>query len=210
MLRSLHPDNIVVLKSNPVYRVGDVVRATGMRWNHDRNEIMSNPMFRGSILHRYLVNMRWERDYDTLVESMLQVRSNNSLLTPLSNEAVIHLRTGDVIDNHRFLSRDFVKLVQQLPNWIRRITIVTAMHFGDFHQKQLFLYTHEKEERNRECIQALFEKLKNSSTAQLNLLSTSCTDQTIAYLSTAPIFLSDFGGFSYVCKQLRVHLYNLS
>lgn len=209
MLDVLDADNIVVLRSNPVYRIGDVVRRTGLRWKHDRNQILGRNEFKDSILHYYLSRKRFERDYRTLLEAMLLARANHSYLTPLSNEAVIHLRAGDVVDDPRFLSRDFIKIIKQLPATIMRITVVTAMHFGDFRAKQLFIYSHEKEQRNRNHLRTLFTAMRNNfSATQFNLLSTASADQSLTYISTAPFLIGDFGGFSDVCRRLRLQMFN--
>ena len=59
MLDELDADNIVVLRSNPVYRIGDVVRRTGLRWKHDRNQILGRNEFKDSIFSLINSSVRW-------------------------------------------------------------------------------------------------------------------------------------------------------
>jgi hypothetical protein len=48
----------------------------------------------------------------------------------------------------------------------------------------------------------------NFSATQFNLLSTASADQSLTYISTAPFLIGDFGGFSDVCRRLRLHMFN--
>ncbi len=61
-------NNIKILKDNSIYRINDVVYMFGEQWDVDREEILSNKRYEGTILRDYLETKRYELDFETLSE----------------------------------------------------------------------------------------------------------------------------------------------
>ena len=47
-------DQIKIFKSNPHYRLGDLLFCKGARWLHDKEVILNNTEYEGSLLRLYL------------------------------------------------------------------------------------------------------------------------------------------------------------
>lgn len=89
-------DSIVVLKSNPVYRISDVFFRKGNRWEQDRNTILTNDEYKNSILRDYLLNKKSEHDYISLRKIIDDHTERYNYPVPTTNDLVVHIRTGDV------------------------------------------------------------------------------------------------------------------
>lgn len=150
---------IKILPENSFYRVGDIFNGTGNpRWLSDRQEILSNPLYRGTILYRYLKGTEAadvisndffrdktgeavEKDYAFFKECVDYVGTQGNFEKPSSSELVIHVRLGDVFIEKHFRCRKRVRLLTERyhredffdnidMSSIDKVTVVTAMHFG--------------------------------------------------------------------------------
>merc|ERR1712190_162263 len=105
-------DNITVLESNQVYRVGNILLHDGARWKRDLIEIaesnMDNPhnnQWSNTLLHYYLNKIPSKLDNFTKPNRKIFRKSVKWFLantanvsSPTENEMVLHIRAGDVLE----------------------------------------------------------------------------------------------------------------
>lgn len=130
--------DIRIFKENKTYRVTDLILRKGVRWEEDRQTILSDKQYAGSILFKYLTKKRYENDLGTLQDIIHDHINVHNVEQPREDELVVHLRLGDVMDDYD--KRTYDNCLAMYKNFAARIplkklpvdraTIVTAMHFG--------------------------------------------------------------------------------
>jgi hypothetical protein len=96
---------IKIYKKNPVYRMGDIVNATGIRWANDRFTILSSPEYEGTILRLFLEHLIYLKpenaasfDYwQTLRDITKDKAALLEYARPTESDIVMHLRLGDIL-----------------------------------------------------------------------------------------------------------------
>ena len=123
-------DQVVILKENSDYRVGDIVNHSGLRWLHSKDQILNNPKYEDTILKRHLLENE-DNDFPKLLECVQKYNQEKKLPVPTKNEIVIHLRLGDVCIHKWFMQKDYVKCIKNIMknNEINKITIVTCFAY---------------------------------------------------------------------------------
>jgi hypothetical protein len=89
-------ESIVILKSNPVYRLSDVFFRKGIRWEQDRNTILTDDKYKDSILRDYLLHKKSENDFVSLRRIIQEHTQKYNYAIPGAHDLVVHIRTGDV------------------------------------------------------------------------------------------------------------------
>jgi hypothetical protein len=193
--------NVVrVLKENKHYRFSDLFFKKGIRWRQDRNTILNDIEFKGSILRQYLEQKTKEQDYETLKKIIKDYMSKNDLKLPSKSELVIQLRCGDIFDEVDQCSRRMVNEQHLLmgyllknqkkifTNKINKVSAVTAMHFGANEINQKYFYSEEVYNKNIEFLE-LFEGVVNKIGYELNIISNNDFDQDLCYMASSNFFL---------------------
>lgn len=197
---------LVVLKSNRVYRVGDLFLRAGERWRQDRDTILTDSKYKDTILYHYLTHKNKERDYAAFREAVIYHGTKKEFQSPIANELVIHLRTGDSMDltlpyniSNRIpdLERKInkIKHITNIVKDITKISIVTALHFGDDDIHDSNHYNENIHNSNIKYLQGL-ERDVNNLGYELNLVSNSDIDQDIFYMMKSKHFLKSISNLS--------------
>lgn len=202
-------NNLKVLKSNSVYRIGDLFYCYGNRWEQDRNEIINNDKYNGTILKNYLNKKRGEQDYFIFKKAIEEYITSENPILPSDNELVIHLRCGDIFSKEDSLSKNYVD--QELNNLtnkvfqnphltilnpeIQKITIVTALHYGSNQKNGLYFYSEKSYNANIDFLQSLNEKFINLGVS-VNLVSNKNPDLDICYLYRSKFLVPSTSSFS--------------
>ena len=132
---------------------------------------------------------------------------NNNYIIPNKNEIVIHLRAGDVIEFKWFLQKDYIKLINDIlkkNSSINKCTIVCCLSYGDYKEKNLWLYSDEKNKKNLYKIKKLLSKLINNfDNIKFDIISNKNIDKDICYMYKSKYFIKDNGGISLLIEELR-------
>lgn len=189
---------VVVMKSNQHYRIGDLFYKKGFRWESDRVAILNNPEFKDTMMYKYLKEKK-ELDYKLLRRIIEELPYEK----PSNNELVIHVRSGDVIHKSRITHLNYFNLISSVikKHKIQKITVVTAMHYGDYKERELWLYTNESYLKNKEILTKFFKKLNNLK-IPISLKSSNNIDDDFAYLVNAKFLVVDNGGYTELAKKL--------
>lgn len=193
------------------YRLGDVVRFN----NKDKHEINNSHLknFPDTIASEYIKKSNYiPNNYDVLLEII--EKKSNSVLDKPNNEAVIHLRVGDVIEFNKYpvevLLNEFKKFVNVvyyiLPLWryeqeipilleqnIKDIVIVAGAHIkSNYYKSTKYIY----------AIKYMFEK----HGFNVKLLLGRHPDIDLMYMVNSKYLIPSLGGFSelvinLICKK---------
>ena len=218
---------VKVLKSNPNYRIGDVILRQGYRWIDDSESILINPKFKGSILYEYLNSLDdpfFDPYYDascTIPRGISNIDRLKSICLKKNIETnndylYIHIRCGDIVQLETHIKKDFflynIDLLEDKINkildskYIKKVFFVTAMHFGDFKEKNLWRYSEQSVNENISLLNILFGRISKIIESDV-LLKKSDSLQNIDHhfcsLVSAENVILDKGGFSEVVSMLR-------
>lgn len=222
MKRNNLKNNIKVLKENKHYRFSDLFFKKGVRWEQDRNTILNDSKFKGSILRQYLEQKTKEKDYEILKKIIKDYMFKNSLKYPTKSELVIHLRCGDIFKKDPNL---FVKVSKQykiIDNLIKnqkkiftkdinKVSVVTAMHFGANELIGKYFYSEEVYNENIKFLE-FFEDILNKIGYELNVVSNIDFDQDLCYMASSHFFLKSISQISNIterCLNKNTKVYNL-
>jgi len=192
-------DDVQVVFSNPQYRVSDVVKHCGNRWD-DSAIAVNASSFEGSLLYDYLQRQpntdEWRSctasdcttsnpgsaiissdigcaDMDLLTQLVSEQASKERVL-PGPDDVVVHIRSGDV----RPEIDEVIATVQSLQPIKGALTVVTAMAFQTCTPDQNCVtgvgtwgYNDTMVDQSRTVLQSLFEQLETVDAAKLQLVS---------------------------------------
>lgn len=196
---------IVTLKSNPHYRMSDVVYSRPYRWQDSAEKVLALPEFEGTLLRQYLEvnsvgappNLRLLR---VLVE---QAIATHGYKLPERDELVVHIRAGDVVEHDWFMQRNYAEEIGRYGN-VSRCSIVTCFAFQEFVERQWWMFSEEKLSKNIAKVTALFEDLlARYPSISFDVVSNRDIDQDFVYMVMAPHFIRDAGGFSELAENVR-------
>lgn len=222
-------DEVLLLKSNPHYRIGDLIFRQGNRWLEDREEILKNKKYKNSFLYNYLSNLN-----DPLYDPYFDINNtiprnvdNEDLLYSIINDnkpenirdktLYIHVRAGDIVQqdygdlmsmwlmNQDSLIRKVAEVITN-SSGINRISVITAFHFGDFKSRSKWIYDRESEILNKELLSNLIsrlEKLKTTNILQKSSCNISSIDKHFFYLCHGLNVILDTSGMSQVAFRFR-------
>jgi hypothetical protein len=198
--------NIVVLKSNPHYRVADILYKKGLRHEESAEKVLSLDEFKGTLLREYLKRNNGYQKIniplfsDIIVEHLPKI----SDLGSRPDEVALHIRAGDVVVHDWFLQTDFKKLVEQ--SGCRNCVLVTAFSFSDFKERNWWVYSEEKMAKNRiGMIEFLSRLLNDMDHINFRISSNYSVDRDFITMVMADEFVQDFGGFSQLVADVRRH-----
>lgn len=218
---------IKLLKSNPNYRIGDVVLRQGYRWLRDSESILLNKKYFNTILFKYLNSLGnpledpFSDDSCTIPRGISDINSLKNICLEKKVETnkenlYIHIRSGDIVQmkhslRQKFFLYDKDGLLDKIHSRIKfkkfkKIYFVTAMHFGDFKEKNLWMYSESSVNENISLLNSLFNEV--SKIIDCDVLceeknSLENIDHHFCSLVSADNVILDQGGFSQVIKYLR-------
>lgn len=214
-------DGIRVMKSNKFYRLGDLMLRSGMRWEQDRNVVLNEPEYEGSLLREYLemledpINGRFNA---LALKKTIAKQCAQKSITTNDNAIYIHLRTGDILlagkrfkDAHIFNSEKLLSKIgfHLLKNInLNEVVIVTAMHFGDNEMNGKWIHDTNIEEENKKLISEILKNIFEKHNLKLSLLPSNGSnienvDNHFLTLSIAKTLIADQGMFSKIIKKIK-------
>ena len=213
-------DSIKILRENKFYRIADLFYMTGNRWEQDRNEILTNPAYKDTILYDYLTQKESDKDF-SLFRNIARQHSTKYSEQPKATELVFHLRLGDAFDpngkdrvNNRIQwahnqYKVFFRRNRVMLEAYNEVTVVTAMHFGPDELTGNYYYS---DECYNESIKFLnyFSKRLNDFGCKINIISNENIDEDICYIIRAKHFVPGMSKFSTLladCIQDDAKLY---
>lgn len=213
---------IAVIKSNKHYRVSDVYNRQGPRWEQDRQVILTDPQYKETFLYHYLVNKKKEQDIETFKRVVYKIGSEKHYPKPTDTELVVHLRMGDSMgtnDEFNVSDRipDLINKFDEIRNalqcnaQINKISVVTALHFGDCEIEDKYHYDIETYERNISFLLDLEEKI-NALGYNVSLVSNQDIDRDIYYMACSKHFIKSISNLTRViisnCVDKTCQIYN--
>ena len=209
--------DIKVLKENKYYRFSDLFFGRGIRYEYDRNTILSDNKFKDRILRKYLEQKIKEQDYDTLRKILKDYISKNDLNLPLPSELVIHLRCGDIFTRgvkeklvYKFIDNLLKNEKNIFSNKIDKVSIVTAMHFGANELNNKYFYSEEVYNENIKFLE-FFENKINDIGYELNIVSNNDFDLDLCYMTSSNHFFKSISMVSNIierCLDKNAKVYN--
>ena len=201
---------VKVLKENKVYRVGDLFFMGGVRWKKDRESILREDRYKDTILFHYLSNKKREFDYETFYKAVKLVSFQKQYKKPLNDELVIHLRLGDVMSNcdGRYLAmkniyNDFYREIS-VRN-IKKVTIVTALHFGANEVNNLFFYNKRDHDRSLDLLQSIKSQTERLG-LEVNIYSNEDVDADLSYMCYSKMFIPSLATMMRIVNPVRAKI----
>lgn len=221
-------DQITIMKSNPHYRLGDIIFQVGARWKHDHDIIANNDNYKNTILRTYIDNKKINTKIDEKCLSRVIKQFGEDVKTD-KNTLYINIRLGDVVtnwdggisapncagknksvfiyNNNKLLQK--IRRAVENNNDINHIQFVTSLHFGDNKIHNRFFYTQEAVQENRILFDQIIKKIttefdqsvsvhNNQSADQIQLI-----DQHVLILSCCRHVIYDNSGFGQVVRLIR-------
>lgn len=219
MMASLDLSSVAVLNQNSVYRFKDIVNCSGAtgRWKKDRLTILKDPLYKNTILRKYLESLVSNdhdsslRDFNLLREIIITHALDNKYERPARDSATFHLRLGDICDipgkyksllggTERALAHIF-----SLGDDVTTINLVTALHFGCNDDSGLYFPTSSAKERSYRLLGSIVDRIE-SSKKKLKLVSSHDIDFDICFMARSPILIPSGGSG---LPRLISHIMNL-
>ena len=218
--------NIQVIKSNPFYRMGDIVFHKGWppnynEWKFAQQNVVERDEFNGSILKEYISQVPSEFKTDTkkrlsdeeIGEKFTNIINKkiieNEYIIPDDDELVIHLRVGDTSHHDWFLKKPYFKLIKLMTNKykINKISFVACFHFADVitdMKDHFFRFNNHVLSRNKHMLNNFFYSIiKNFPDIEMKVISREDVDSDFVYMCKSKHFISDEGGFSKLISIIR-------
>lgn len=203
---------VKIMKNNQHYRFGDVIYNRGDYWKDSIDYILEN--MSDTILGRYFHSKKniYELESNDLIcdkfnNVIKEYINKSSLILPEDYELVIHIRAGDVADTNCFLLKDYQYIIKSYINKydIKKCTFCTAFHYGNYIERNLWIYSDKNLEKNKTKLYNLFQKLTEQFKISFDVKSSINIDDDFIYMLKAKYFVSDKGGFSTLIKNIRTY-----
>ena len=218
--------NIQVIKSNPFYRMGDIVFHKGWppnfnEWKFAQQKVVENDEFNGTILKEYISQVPLEFKTHTrkrlsdkdIGEKFIHIIKKkiieNEYIIPDDDELVIHLRVGDTSHHDWFLKKPYLKLIKIMTNKykINKISFVACFHFADViteTKNHFFKFNNHVLSRNKHILNNFFYSIiKNFPDIEMKVISREDVDSDFVYMCKSKHFIPDEGGFSKLISIVR-------
>ena len=208
--KKLIMEKIKVLKDNEIYRVADVKKFK--REHPVVKEILKKKKYKKTLLHEYFKKKHQDL-YDTIV-----LNKDKKKLTYYNDDYIlIHLRTGDDLNERGLTIPNIIKILQNLRNYdiSKKVIIVTAMHYGHhrfsnrFYPGKIWCYNDDNYKKNIEMIQYFISKLNHKL---VDILSHENVDIDIMHLVFCKnlIYCDTCGNFAKCVGEWHNRYYNLN
>jgi hypothetical protein len=208
---------VKTLKENRVYRVSDLFFREGMRWQRDRETILTNPEYRNTILYDYLRTKEGEEDFHALRRVVREHTSRKQYKIPDEDDLVVHMRLGDVMKVPQRFNKAiarYSKLYNKTdlePHSFSKTVVVTALHFGANELNGKYFYSDLAKEKSFEVLRA-FERRTNEFGLTLSVVSNENVDSDICFMASSRFFVKGLSGFSEIvarCLPAEARIFEL-
>lgn len=202
-------NKLVVIKSNPYYRIGDIFYDIEKRHykETDKKAILEKNEFNNTILKEYLLQNKKKRDYKLLLNIINKKLEDSNYKIPDKNTLVIHLRAGDTVVLDWFLKKDHEGIIRKTLKQnlnINKVVFVCCLQYGDYKKKNKWEFSEEKNNLNKQKIRNLLKKLLISfPSLKFDIVSNKEIDKDIIYMVKSKYFIEDKGNISKLIKELR-------
>lgn len=219
-------EKIKILKSNSHYRIGDIVFRQGLRWIEDTESILLSEKYRKSILFKYLNHFDYpsldpfdnaEVSYPRGILDINLLRDCiNKDCNPKKDTLYVTIRCGDIVQLPADQKSNFwlfnkgslISLIKnKLKNkQINKIEFICAMHFGDFKEKNLFIYSEKDVDENINLLNNIFSSVKkiiDCDVFENKQDEVENIDHHFSTLVRAKNVILDQGGFSSIISMLK-------
>lgn len=196
------------------YRFNDVINHSGHYWKESTQFILDQNHLKDTILRKYIeccpdnnLNKINPDKFKLLYKIIENKISNNHYNLPTSDELVIHMRTGDVVELDGYLRKDYINIIQKYIYTynIKKVTFCTAFHYGNNVTQGDWIYTDEKHNLNIIKLNDIFTKVLNyfkHLQLQIDVKSSTNIDEDLIYMVMSTYFVEDNGGFSNLIAKL--------
>lgn len=198
--------DIRVFMKNSVYRIGDLLLHSGVRWHIDRQEVILNQKYKNTLLHKYFHHFKVDQhmwDLDMLsyrarhanklstynmkntFSDFKHITDQHRIIVPKS-DLLIHVRCGDIVspkctvykECHVHHINKLIGIISgKIHSGIKRIVIIAAMNYGaDSLRLKRYFWTQEKHDINIKLLNELFAKISNTFGIPLVIDSENCSD----------------------------------
>ena len=222
-------NQIVVLKHNYDYSIGDIFNSHGEGWEIRRDRVLENSKYDDTILKNYLIKLIVhnfekgnipERKIKLLLlyECVNKYILDHNPIFPKNDEIVVHCRLGDKVtleerdfqEKHLDQIKDIVKNIE-----IKKITLLTCFNYGHcpdegHYEKYALKYTWNCDERheiyNRNYMSKFIEKVQSIFSKEIQIISNENSDIDFCYGIRAKFLVGGNGGFSALMQDLnKIH-----
>lgn len=215
-------EQIKLMKSNRHYRVGDIVLQRGARWEHDRDIILKDLQYSGTILKQYLQRKTKSIDIITLANIL-----RNYTIKTDNNTLYVNLRLGDCvmsrfnnIDDSSYgrmhkmfifhpceLTKHIVNTIDCFKN-INNIQIVAVLNFGDNDINNWWKYSDQALLENKKRVNIIFESIDRVCNLPVSIIQSLSDDiqqidRDFVILSTARHVVIDNSHFGQLINTIR-------
>ena len=197
-----------IYKNNNIYRIGDLFfawPANVLRWQNERNIILTDPKYKDSVLYDYLTNKTREHDYEALKFACQRFILKNNCVTPKKNELIIHLRLGDMMNYYK---NDYEKSDTAFINYLKKfdyshlakVTILAVINFAGYKGNWDNRYDVNREQRSI----SRFNSVMNFFTELGIPVShfSKSIDEDFCYGAFSHNLITTTGGFSELMKKI--------
>lgn len=204
-------EKVKILRGNSLYRVSDILLKKGPSWRYAAKEILANPnKFKETALFAYLSKNGIDEPADLhLFHKVLsEIGANKGWLKPESEDLVIHVRLGDVLEPKHpigpekifgYYGRFFAKMANEFPEKIKRLVICTALHYADF--GGLYDYGLVSEVNSRQLLGNILYEAKNKS-LDVDVYSNNNIDMDFYYACNSSCFVLSISDFSLIAASI--------
>jgi hypothetical protein len=164
--------------------------------------VLNNNIYYNTILYKYLTKTNSETPKLTLLKKIIiNVAKKNNYPIPSRNELVLHIRAGDFTS---FINMNIIKCYLKNHPIINKITIVICFSYGDYTEKNLWMYTDEKHNNNiintKHMLKSMLTLFPSYT---IDIVSNTDIDKDIVYCATSTHFIKSNRGFSRLMKNLQ-------
>lgn len=204
-------NSVKVLKDNEIYRVADVKK---FKRNHPVvSHILKNKKYKNTLLQIYFSN---SKKYTDLYQVLVDKKDSMNLEYYNDEYVVIHLRTGDDLENRGLNVPNIVKILKELKKYDqqKKVIIITAMHYGHhrssnrFYRGKVWCYTEKNYKDNLSMIQYFISKLDHQL---IDIISNDNIDLDIMHLVFCKnlVYCDSCGNFARCIGEWHNRFYNL-
>ena len=216
-------DQIVVLKHNYDYSIGDIFNCRGEGWEIRRDRVLDNSIYDGTILKNYLIRLiekqkkddKLQKDIKLLYECANKYMLDHNPIIPKDDEIVVHCRLGDKVTiEEKYFQENHINEIKSIlnKNDINKITLLTCFNYGHcpdegHYEKYELKYTWRCDERNgnynRDYMSKFIEKVQSIFSKDIQIISNENSDIDFCYGIRAKFLIGGNGGFSKLMKNLN-------
>lgn len=214
--------NIVVLKNNEVYRVGDMFKLStyGKISNHKICKyVYENQKYDNSLMKLFLQKLivpKLPNKHQIMLECVKYYKQNNDIPTYDDSILVVHLRSGDAYKTFGIGSNDIKNEIQKKIEeyiakykTIKKILIITALHYGHTNYPGLYCknnvfptkYSYKLSNHN-DNIDAIYNFILEQK-LPVSLRSCESIDEDFTILCTCKYLISCKGAFSQLIIKIN-------